>query len=143
MVKPGQAFNEGDILCMVETDKAVVAFETLEAGVMSKITQDAGNDIKVGQLIGWMVEEGEDWEIEVPDQEEEAAIPSTANSESAPNVSEMLNPSAVSSSENTSKSADLHDQVPSVRLLEMVLEIVSTFLKLFKKRFFVPFWCLF
>lgn len=66
--KEGDPIAPGDVLCEVETDKAVVAFETEEEGVLAKIlVPEAVKDIKVGTLIGLMVAEGEDWKaVEVP-----------------------------------------------------------------------------
>jgi len=63
LVKPGDKVIEGDELCLVETDKAVVTFETMEEGVVSKIFKPEGSsNIKVGDCIAFMVDEGDDWE---------------------------------------------------------------------------------
>jgi len=63
LVKPGDKVNEGDELCLVETDKAVVTFETMEEGIVSKIFKPEGSsNIKVGDCIAFMVDEGDDWE---------------------------------------------------------------------------------
>ena len=35
--KEGDVVNPGDILCEVQTDKAVMSFETEEEGIMAKI----------------------------------------------------------------------------------------------------------
>merc|ERR1711976_1103048 len=63
LVKPGDTVAEGDELCLVETDKAVVSFETMQEGVIAKILLDGGSkDVKVGEVIAVMVDEGDDWE---------------------------------------------------------------------------------
>lgn len=63
LVKPGDSVEEGDELCLVETDKAVVSFETMQEGVIAKILFEPGTkDVKVGDIIGVMVDEGDDWE---------------------------------------------------------------------------------
>merc|ERR1711970_1119114 len=63
LVKPGDTVGEGDELCLVETDKAVVSFETMQEGVIAKILFEPGTkDVKVGDVIGVMVDEGDDWE---------------------------------------------------------------------------------
>ena len=53
--------NAGDVLCEIQTDKAVVALEADEDGRLAKIVmdKDAGT-LKVGQLIAVMAEDGED-----------------------------------------------------------------------------------
>lgn len=117
LVQPGEAFEEGDVLCMVETDKASVAFETLDAGVMGKIVQPAGAVVEVNKLIAFMVDEGEDWENAVYEVEEEGAsapAQTQTQSQAPPPAAAAAAPASVVT---TSKSADLHDQVPSVRLL--------------------------
>ncbi|XP_071452428.1 pyruvate dehydrogenase protein X component-like [Hetaerina americana] len=66
--KEGETFQPGDVLCEIQTDKAVVAFEIEEEGTLAKILvgEDAQN-VKVGTLIGLMVAEGEDWKsVEMP-----------------------------------------------------------------------------
>merc|ERR1712168_1787690 len=63
LIKPGQAYSEGDSLCIVETDKTSVAFEMFEDGVLAKIlVPDGSSNIKVGDIIGISCEEGDDWE---------------------------------------------------------------------------------
>ncbi|CAG0888199.1 unnamed protein product, partial [Darwinula stevensoni] len=92
--KEGDPVQPGDVLCEIQTDKAVVAFEVEEEGILAKILELAfllyvvfllyqlsnGNcmdldtqvkedtkDVKVGTLIALMVGEGEDWKkVEIP-----------------------------------------------------------------------------
>lgn len=66
--KEGDAFSPGDVLCDIQTDKAVVGFEVEEEGILAKIlVPDDTKDVKIGTVIGVMVESGEDWkDVEVP-----------------------------------------------------------------------------
>ncbi|KAL1130311.1 hypothetical protein AAG570_013249 [Ranatra chinensis] len=65
--KVGEPIKPGDALCEIQTDKAVMVFETEEDGILAKILIGDNNDVKVGSLIGLMVSPGEDWkEVEAP-----------------------------------------------------------------------------
>ena len=58
----GEAVNAGDVVCEIQTDKAVVALEADDDGTLAKILLPADSGtIKVGTLIAVMAEEGEDW----------------------------------------------------------------------------------
>lgn len=69
--KEGDVVSPGDALCDIQTDKAIVALEVEESGVLAKIlVPDDTKDIKIGTLIALLVEEGEDWkDVEVPSQQ--------------------------------------------------------------------------
>merc|ERR1711868_169046 len=58
-VKVGDPFEEGDILCEVETDKAVVAFEAVgvEGYIAAILKPEGSKDIKVGEMVCVVVEE--------------------------------------------------------------------------------------
>lgn len=59
--KPGEAFNSGDVLLEVETDKATIDVEALDDGVLGKIVIDNGaKGIKVGSPIAVLAEEDDD-----------------------------------------------------------------------------------
>ncbi|XP_067142132.1 pyruvate dehydrogenase protein X component, mitochondrial-like [Centruroides vittatus] len=66
--KEGETISPGDILCEIQTDKAVVALELEEEGILAKILiPEDTKDIKIGTVIGLMVEEGQDWkDVEIP-----------------------------------------------------------------------------
>ncbi|KAL1461447.1 hypothetical protein WDU94_013346 [Cyamophila willieti] len=75
--KEGDAVSPGDVLCEIQTDKAVMAFETEEEGILAKILVPGDTkDVKVGTMIALMVGEGEDWK--------DVAIPGAAPATSAP-----------------------------------------------------------
>ncbi|XP_054154314.1 pyruvate dehydrogenase protein X component-like [Oppia nitens] len=66
--KEGDPISPGDLICEVQTDKAIVGLELEEEGILAKIMlPNDTQDIKVGTLIGLMVEEGSDWkDVELP-----------------------------------------------------------------------------
>ena len=52
----------GDVVCDIQTDKAVVSMEVDEDGVLVKILKsDDSGAIKVGELIAVVAEDGEEW----------------------------------------------------------------------------------
>ena len=56
--KEGDTFGPGDVLCDVETDKATVGFEMVDAGVLAKILAPAGTkDIPLGAPVAVIVDE--------------------------------------------------------------------------------------
>ncbi|MFC7050738.1 pyruvate dehydrogenase complex dihydrolipoamide acetyltransferase [Emcibacter nanhaiensis] len=60
-VKEGDTVESGTILAEIETDKATMEFESIDEGVMGKILVPEGTEeVKVGELIGLLLEEGED-----------------------------------------------------------------------------------
>lgn len=60
--------SAGDALCEIETDKAVVTLDASDDGILAKIVVEEGSkNIRLGSLIGLLVEEGEDWKhVEIP-----------------------------------------------------------------------------
>ncbi|XP_053114554.1 pyruvate dehydrogenase protein X component, mitochondrial isoform X2 [Hemicordylus capensis] len=66
--KEGEAVNVGDALCEIETDKAVVTMESSDDGILAKIMSEEGSkNVRLGTLIGLLVEEGQDWkQVEIP-----------------------------------------------------------------------------
>jgi len=78
--KEGEAISAGDVLCDIQTDKAVVSMECDDDGVVAKILIEEGvAGVQVGTLIALMVEEGQDWK--------DVAIPAQQSQESSPAVS--------------------------------------------------------
>ncbi|NWV43994.1 ODPX protein, partial [Grantiella picta] len=75
--KEGDTVNVGDALCEIETDKAVVTMESSEEGILAKILAEEGSkNVRLGTLIGLLVEEGQDWkQVEIP---ADAGAPSSA-----------------------------------------------------------------
>ena len=57
-VKVGDQVEEGDVVCEIETDKATVAFESMDEGYVAKILQgDGAQNIKVGEPVMVLVED--------------------------------------------------------------------------------------
>jgi len=57
-VKVGDQVEEADVVCEIETDKATVAFESMDEGYVAKILQgDGAQNIKVGEPVFVLVED--------------------------------------------------------------------------------------
>lgn len=111
LVKPGDTVEEGDELCLVETDKAVASFETMQEGVIAKILPGMKN-ITVGDVIAVMVDEGDDWENVKYDASANSAVENTSMAPPA------ATPIPVSSTKlKFAPPADNAWSFPSVRLL--------------------------
>ena len=68
--KEGDTIQPGDMICEVQTDKAIVGMELEEECILAKILigEDAKN-IQIGEIIALFVEEGEDWQnVEMPEK---------------------------------------------------------------------------
>ncbi|XP_031421023.1 pyruvate dehydrogenase protein X component, mitochondrial [Clupea harengus] len=78
--KEGETVAAGDALCEIETDKAVVTLDSNDDGVLAKILIEEGSrSVRLGTLIGLMVEEGQDWkQVEMPPPEAAAPPPPSA-----------------------------------------------------------------
>ena len=55
----GEAIKVGDVLAVIETDKALIEFDADEAGVLGKILAPTGKDIEVGAPIAVLFAAGE------------------------------------------------------------------------------------
>merc|ERR1712130_532340 len=65
--KEGESISAGDVLCDIQTDKAVVSMECDDDGIVAKIIMEEGSGAKVGTLIALLVGEGEDWkDVAIP-----------------------------------------------------------------------------
>ena len=76
MKKEGDTVSAGDVLCEIETDKATIAMDSDEEGILAKIIVPEGSkSVKINQLIALMVEEGVDYtQVEVPIDAGEKAV---------------------------------------------------------------------
>merc|ERR1719430_2836135 len=98
--KEGETITAGDVLCDIQTDKAVVSMEFDDDGVVAKIIMPEGSSgVQVGTLIALMVEEGQDWkDVTIPAAESEgsAAVSkcpeATPSSPAPPSSSEYTHP---------------------------------------------------
>lgn len=55
----GEFVAQGEPLMEIETDKAVMEIEASAAGILSGVTAQPGDEVPVGQIIGWLLEKGE------------------------------------------------------------------------------------
>ncbi|WP_284125506.1 pyruvate dehydrogenase complex dihydrolipoamide acetyltransferase [Parerythrobacter aestuarii] len=63
LVKVGDTISAGDIMAEIETDKATMEFEAVDEGTVAQILIDEGSEnVKVGEVIMILAEEGEDVE---------------------------------------------------------------------------------
>jgi len=87
--KEGEEVGAGDVVCDIQTDKAVVSMEVDDEGVLAKIIVQADSgSIKVGELIGLVAEDGEDWrEVAAAPLAVEGSQPQTDQATSEPAVS--------------------------------------------------------
>src|SRR3978361_2151565 len=59
--KEGDTVKSGDVLAEIETDKATMAVEAVEEGILGKIVVPSGTEaVKVNAVIALILEEGED-----------------------------------------------------------------------------------
>ncbi|ESN94416.1 hypothetical protein HELRODRAFT_68945, partial [Helobdella robusta] len=74
--KEGDPIIPGDVLCEIQTDKAVLGFEVEEEGVLAKIlARDNSKDITVGTLIAIIADQNTDWKtVSIPTQQEKAPV---------------------------------------------------------------------
>ena len=56
---PGDLLKPGDILCEIETDKAVVGFEVQDEGVLASILAQPGPELRCGEPIALLVDDEE------------------------------------------------------------------------------------
>jgi pyruvate/2-oxoglutarate dehydrogenase complex dihydrolipoamide acyltransferase (E2) component len=50
----GDAVSKGEVIAEVETEKTTVGMESLAAGTLVEIVHDAGDDVPIGEVIGWL-----------------------------------------------------------------------------------------
>ncbi len=98
LINVGDKIEEGDILAEIETDKAVMEFESFHEGVLLHIGLKEGESAKVDSLLAIIGEKGEDFsallnsasaEVEAAPKAEEIAS-KTASEEATP-VAEVKN----------------------------------------------------
>ena len=88
----GEEINAGDVICDIQTDKAVVSLESDDDGTVARIIKgENSGTIKVGTLIAVLAEDGEDWK-EVAKQSGEAldsALPSSSVQDSSTDIEQV------------------------------------------------------
>ncbi|KAI0987707.1 hypothetical protein GJ496_005269 [Pomphorhynchus laevis] len=59
--KEGDLIEAGSTMCEIETDKAVVGYDSIDDVILAKIVKpDGSKDISIGDLIGWTIDKGDD-----------------------------------------------------------------------------------
>jgi len=66
LVDEGSAVDKGDPLFEIETDKAAMEIDAPASGILRGIRAADGDEIQVGTAVGWIVAEGESWEVAAP-----------------------------------------------------------------------------
>src|SRR6185503_12993442 len=74
--KVGDKVKPGDVLAEIETDKAVMEFESFQDGTLLYIGAEKGQTVKVNDVIAVMGKEGEDYQAALnqssePDEKQE------------------------------------------------------------------------
>ena len=59
LVKPGDAVKRGDIIAVVDTEKATIEVEVFETGVIQKIVVPLGQKVPIGTLLALIRTDGE------------------------------------------------------------------------------------
>merc|ERR1711953_772906 len=80
----GEKLSAGDVLCEVQTDKAVVAMEVDDDAILAKILVPEGESgVPVNKLIALTVDEGEDWkDVQIPiNQDQDQGLDTLASTE--------------------------------------------------------------
>ena len=109
LVKEGDVVKSGDLLAEIETDKAMMEFEAVDEGIISKILVPEGTDgVKVGAPIALLTGEGE---VTIPSPVEGASDSSKARGEKgsatviAPSVGQNEQPTPATPSPAAAKAA--------------------------------------
>jgi pimeloyl-ACP methyl ester carboxylesterase len=61
LVEEGGAVGKGDPLFEIETDKAAMEIDAPASGILRGVRVAEGEEVKVGEAVGWIVAEGEAW----------------------------------------------------------------------------------
>ncbi|ODV60937.1 Pdx1p ASCRUDRAFT_34697, partial [Ascoidea rubescens DSM 1968] len=104
-VKEGQAYQSGQVLLEVETDKAQIDVEAQDDGILAKILVPAGTkDIPVGKTIAWIAEPDDDLStLKIPESEPGPESASKALTKSNQKASSSADKSEKMDSKSTSE----------------------------------------
>ena len=107
LVKEGDNVSSGDLLAEIETDKATMEFEAIDEGVIAKIVVPEGTEnVKVGDVIAIIAEEGEEVSVDNVEVGESAAQPDVAKPAPAEKVAEPAPKAAETVQKSAPKVAD-------------------------------------
>lgn len=88
----GDAFDANETLAEVDTDKATMEMTSLTAGTLLKIIVPAGENARLGQIIGVLGKPGEDYSDILADAEAEGSGSSAATADEEPAKAEEAVP---------------------------------------------------
>jgi pyruvate dehydrogenase E2 component (dihydrolipoamide acetyltransferase) len=110
-VKPGEAYNSGDPLLDIETDKATISVDAIDDGILAKILlPDGTKDIKVGTPIAYIAEEGDDvTTLEYP------ALPSEVDSKPKQNSAQPSSASQSAPTHTSNKTVNSSESNPTIK----------------------------
>jgi hypothetical protein len=126
-VKEGDSFSAGDVLLVIETDKASMDVEAQDDGIVAKIFQgDGAKGIKIGTRIGVIAEPGDDLSsLEIPAEQsasapepkKEAAKPEPAKQESQVQKPQESSQSGAAAKPSAKPQKQTYPLLPSVETL--------------------------
>ena len=116
-VKEGDSVGSGDVLCEVETDKAVMDYESMQEGIVLKILLPEGGEAKVGDTIAIIGEEGEDVSALLKDDAAPSAGTPPSVPAEPPEEIQIKSPSAPTAGVDAETSGDKRKSSPLARKL--------------------------
>lgn len=120
LVKEGDSISSGDLMAEIETDKATMEFEAVDEGIIAKILIPSGTDnVKVGEVIAILAEEGEDIsDMDLSGDAQKAEAPKAeAAPETAPDTAPASSVPAQAEAPKASASSDRIKASPLARRL--------------------------
>jgi pyruvate dehydrogenase E2 component (dihydrolipoamide acetyltransferase) len=113
--KDGETFKVDDVLCEVETDKAVVDFSAVEEGVIAKILVQAGGEpVPVGATLAIVVEDAAEISKAIEEYEKnKGKAPSAASANSAGSSASAAKPTSATAKSDRSKTSDSTTSKPA------------------------------
>ncbi len=126
LVKEGDEVSSGDLLAEIETDKATMEFEAIDEGIIAKIVIPEGTDnVKVGEVIAVMTEEGESVEDAVSAADSSPApspAPTPAKEKKAETVSVKEETAPAPSPSPSPASSESGDRIKASPLAKRIAE---------------------
>lgn len=114
LVKEGDEVVSGDLLAEIETDKATMEFEAVDEGTIAKIVVAEGTDnVKVGEVIAVIAEEGED--VAAASKGNESSAETAKSKPKPPKAQEKSTPAPQKAAENLQEEpSKVTDSAPKV-----------------------------
>jgi pyruvate dehydrogenase E2 component (dihydrolipoamide acetyltransferase) len=114
--KVGDKIEEGDILAEIETDKAVMEFESFHEGILLHIGLNEGESAKVDTLLAIIGDKGENIEIVLKDAQASAEAKISAPPEIEEKAKEVAAESVSESAQETSSTPALPEGVKIIMM---------------------------